>query len=152
MTSASTAAALLIRHPREPGRILVVKRPEGPGEELPGIWGLPAATCRAGESPEEAAHRAGRQKLGLNIRALRPVAEGSQQRPQGPLAMILFEAVPVEGAPTLPIASHPVDGSTYYTEWRWAPVAILEEGAAQGSLCCALALGLAKEMKEDSRA
>ncbi len=143
MTSASIAVALLIRHPREPGRILVVKRPEGSGEELPGIWGLPAATCRAGESPEEAAHRAARQKLGLDLGALWPVAEGFQQRPQGPLAMTLFEAVPAAGTPTLPVTSRQVDSSTYYAEWRWAPLAILEEGAAQGSLCCALALGLA---------
>ncbi|MSQ40699.1 MAG: NUDIX hydrolase [Dehalococcoidia bacterium] len=143
MTSASTAVALLIHHPREPGQILVVKRPEGSEEELPGIWGLPAATCRANERPKKAARRAARQKLGVSLRTLRPVAEGVHQRPQGPLAMTLFEAVPVEDTPTLPIASHQVDGFTYYTEWRWAPLSILEEGAAQGSLCCALALGLA---------
>ena len=144
----TTVAALLIHHPQDPRRLLAVQRPNDPHEEFPGLWGLPAATCRAGESLQNAAHRAARDKLGLALKSLASVASGTHQRPQGLLHMTLFEAASPDQAPALP-APRP-DGSTYYTAWRWASPAILEEGVAQGSLCCALALGLGRERPKTS--
>ena len=137
---AVATVAILIRHRLDRGRILVVRRPDGPEEELPDLWGLPAATCQPGEPPEAAARRAARQKLGLEILSLRPLASGSQERPQATLSMILYEAIPQSWSPTLPSKAAQEVGSTYYTGWDWAPLAVLEEGAARGSLCCALAL------------
>ena len=145
----TTVAALLIHHPEDPERLLAVQRPDDPQEEFPGLWGLPAATCRPGESLHEAAHRAAREKLGLALQSLAPVAFGAHQRSQGVLAMTLFEATTHAQAPVLPTPRP--DGSTYYTAWRWASPAILEEGVAQGSLCCALALGLGREERARER-
>ena len=48
---------------RRGAEILVVLRP--PDDlELPSVWGLPAASLRAGESWEDAVVRAGREKIG----------------------------------------------------------------------------------------
>ena len=112
------AVALLIRHPQEEGWVLAVKRPDEPGEELPGIWGLPAGTCLPSEGLEEAAHRTARQKLGLPLQALQALATGTQERSWGLLALTLYKGVPVEPAPRLPDASKQIAGSTYYTDWR----------------------------------
>ena len=53
------AVAAAVR--RDDGLILVVLRPDEPGEELPGVWGLPAVTLRDGESPEDGVRRLGRE-------------------------------------------------------------------------------------------
>jgi flagellar basal body rod protein FlgG len=45
---------------------LLVQRPHE-DEDLPGAWGLPAATLAAGESWEDAARRAGAEKLGVTL-------------------------------------------------------------------------------------
>lgn len=53
------AVAAAVR--RDDGLILAVLRPDEPGEELPGVWGLPAVTLRDGESPEDGVRRLGRE-------------------------------------------------------------------------------------------
>ena len=60
--------------------MLAVLRPDEPGEELPGVWGLPAVTLRTDESPEEGLGRLGREKLGIELPRLRRLAEGEQSR------------------------------------------------------------------------
>ena len=84
------AVAAAVR--RDDGLVLAVLRPDEPGEELPGVWGLPAVTLRAGESPEKGLRRLGREKLGAELTPLRPLAEGEQQREGYTLRMSLYEA------------------------------------------------------------
>ena len=46
-------------------RVIAVLRPEVTGDPLGGLWGLPAASLREGETPEDAVARVFRDKLGL---------------------------------------------------------------------------------------
>lgn len=105
--------------------ILAIRRHDD-DNELPGIWGLPAGTCRNDETVQDVIVRIGRQKLGVELKPERQLATGNQDRPEYLLYMELWE-VSMTGIP-----SHP--------NWRWAPVDFLRSGAAAGSFCCELAL------------
>jgi ADP-ribose pyrophosphatase YjhB (NUDIX family) len=105
--------------------ILAIRRADD-DDELPGIWGLPAGSCRSQEAVEDVIVRIGREKLGVELKPERRLASGSQDRPGYFLYMELWE-VSMAGTP-----NHP--------NWRWAPVEFLRPGAAAGSLCCELAL------------
>jgi ADP-ribose pyrophosphatase YjhB (NUDIX family) len=105
-----------------PGGILLVRRPDD-DESLPGVWGLPAASLRAGESERDAVLRAGREKLGVEIEPLEAV--GSEEW------MTDWRARIVAGAPHVP---QPHDG-TQYVGLRWGEPAELAPAARAGSLC-----------------
>jgi ADP-ribose pyrophosphatase YjhB (NUDIX family) len=105
--------------------ILAIRRPDD-DDELPGIWGLPAGTCRNQETVQDVIIRIGREKLGVELTPVRQLASGGQDRPSYFLDMELWE-VSMAGTP-----NHP--------NWRWAPVEFLRAGATAGSLCCELAL------------
>lgn len=117
-------------------RVLSVRRPNN-DNELPGIWGLPAATYRGSETAEDVITRIGRDKLGVKLLPVVLRNRGTQERPQYRLEMELWEAL-MEGTPI-----HP--------EWRWAPVESLEPGAAAGSLCCELTIRTNDARKLKSR-
>ena len=106
-------------------QILAVRRPDD-DDELPGIWGLPAGTCRGTETVEDVIHRIGRDKLGVTLKGVRKLSSGTQDRPDYRLEMELWEAA-MEGIPT-------------HQEWQWANQDLLESGAKKGSLCCALGI------------
>lgn len=117
------------------GLVLAVQRPDEPGEELPGIWGLPATTLRGGESAEDGVRRLGREKLGVQLTPLRPLAEGEQQRLDYALQMTVYEAS-MAGEPSL---QRPTTGTTY-DALDWLPATSFVDAAARGSLCCGLFL------------
>jgi 8-oxo-dGTP diphosphatase len=103
-------------------RVLLVRRPDD-DDDLPGVWGLPAASLADGESAEDAVRRAGRDKLGVEVRALGPVGrEGS---------MTDFLAEIVTGEPAVPQPGP----ATQYAELRWGDLDDLAPAARQGSLC-----------------
>jgi 8-oxo-dGTP diphosphatase len=106
-------------------QLLAIRRPED-DDELPGIWGLPAGTCRGAETVEQVIRRIGREKLGVILDPIRKITFGMQDRPAYRLEMELWEAS-MQGTPT-------------YREWKWSPVEVLAPGADRGSLCCDLAL------------
>jgi len=147
------AVAIVVQCPD--GLVLAVKRPDEPGEELPGVWGLPATTLRDGESPEEGMRRIGREKLGVELTPTGALAEGEQQRPFGrgrkdyTLRMTVYEASMVgeprlparqAGQPAVPAGAPPTQGasSTLYEALDWLPAESFREAAARGSLCCRL--------------
>ena len=105
--------------------ILAIRRPDD-DDELPGIWGLPAGTCRKKESAQDVIARIGREKLGVTLAPHRLLASGTQDRPGYLLDMELWEAV--------------MAGTPQHPEWQWAPVDLLRPGAEAGSLCCELAI------------
>ena len=109
------------------GGLLLVRRPDD-DESLPGVWGLPAASLAPGESEEDAVRRAGREKLGVEVRPLRPVGEAG--------FMTDWEAEIVSGLPAVPQPGP----HTQYTELRWGEPAELVPGARAGSLCCRVLL------------
>jgi ADP-ribose pyrophosphatase YjhB (NUDIX family) len=118
-----------------PGGLLLVKRPEG-DESLPGEWGLPAATLRPGESEEDAVRRAGRDKLGLDVRPIRPIGEEAGERPGHRIVMRDWEAEIAAGRPVVP---QPGEG-TQYEDLRWGEVEELVPAARHGSLCARVLL------------
>lgn len=105
--------------------ILAIRRPDD-DDELPGIWGLPAGTCRLGETIEDVIRRIGRDRLGVQLTPKRKIASGTQNRPAYRLEMDLWEAS--------------MEGNPVYPEWQWASLDLLRPGAASGSLCCELAI------------
>ena len=121
------------------GRVILVRRPEHDGD-FPGMWGLPAASCLPGETPEEAAQRVGVQKLGTGIEALEPLASGEQQRPGYTLKMTLYGARLAGPEPSLAGQGNAPSDLTFYTEWRWGWSEDLKDSARLGSLCCRLLL------------
>ena len=128
------AVAVAVR--REDGLVLAVRRPDEPGEELPGVWGLPATTLSDNESPKDAVRRLGREKLGVELTPLRPLAGGERQRPDYLLHMTVYEAS-MTGEPRL--ARRAAGASrTLYDGIDWLPDASFQEAADAGSLCCAL--------------
>ncbi len=117
-------------------RFLAVQRPPD-DEDLPDVWGLPAGSLRPGESWEAAVQRAGREKLGVELRILRLLNEGTIQRRDYTLHMRLYEVEVVSGCPMVP---QEVPGVTQYVACRWATPELLRPAAAKGSLCSRLFL------------
>jgi len=116
------SVAVLIRNGE---RILSTRRADD-DDELPGVWGLPAGSYRDAESLQQLVARIGKDKLGVTLRPVRRITQGTQQRERYILDMELWEAE-MSGAPR-----HPA--------WQWAAREILEPGKREGSLCCRLAL------------
>ena len=132
------AVALVVHCPDDAGLLLAVRRPEDDAE-LPGLWGLPAATLREDETVEDAARRIGEMKLGADVEPGEVVARGSQQRPAYLLEMALLTAK-LRDPDSRPRLLAPPALSTAYADWRWARPDILAEAARRGSLCCRLLL------------
>jgi 8-oxo-dGTP pyrophosphatase MutT (NUDIX family) len=131
------SVSVVIEHPQQPGRILIVHRPPDDAD-LPNAWGLPAASLRRGESHQDAARRAARDKLGIDVDIGRERARGAIRRGDTLLFMRLFDARIRSGLPHVPQA---VPGETQNTDWRWDALESLRPAAERGSLCCRLALG-----------
>jgi 8-oxo-dGTP diphosphatase len=118
-----------------PDGLLLVRRPED-DDELPGLWGLPATSLEEGETEEEAVRRAGRAKLGVEVRPLHPIGEATDERPFYRIRMRDWEAQLVSGRPAVP---QPGPG-TQYDELRWGDAAELAPAARAGSVCCRVLL------------
>lgn len=114
--------AVVIRNGRQ---VLAVRRPDD-DDELPGVWGLPAGSYRNDETTQDLIRRIGRDKLGVELAAVRKLAYGTQDRQRYRLQMDLWE-VEMKGNPTR-------------SEWQWADLELFRSGMEQGSLCCSLAL------------
>lgn len=147
----SVAVAIFPPEEREPPRVLAVLRP--PDDELPDVWGLPAASLREEESWEDAVRRAGREKLALDLRVGPELERGEADRPAYRLRMRLYAGEIEAGEPDVePDLEPDVEpdgaadegeirpGTTRYVDWAWAPLERLREGSARGSLCSRLLL------------
>ena len=128
------AVSVALRRPD--GLVLAVRRPEGPDEELPGVWGLPAVTLRAGEPAEAGVRRLGLEKLSVALTPGALIAQGDQRRDSYALRMSVYEAV-AAGEPALPPPAASL-GGTRYEAIEWLPAASFRRAADQGSLCCRL--------------
>jgi 8-oxo-dGTP pyrophosphatase MutT (NUDIX family) len=105
-----------------PEGVLLVRRPDD-DESLPGVWGLPAASLAEGESQEDAVRRAGREKLGVEVRPVEPVGRE--------LGMTDWRVEIVAGRPSVPQPGP----NTQYAELRWGEIAELVPASREGSLC-----------------
>lgn len=129
------SVSVLVRGPHG-SRLLAVRRPED-DEELPGVWGLPAASLRADEAWTDAAARIGPEKLGVGLEVGDALREGGADRDGYRLRMRLYEAAIAGGVPDVP---QDAAGVTQYVDWAWARPARLREPALRGSLCSRLCL------------
>ncbi|MYD36710.1 MAG: NUDIX hydrolase [Dehalococcoidia bacterium] len=127
-------------------RVVAVLRPDSPDDPLGGLWGLPAATARDGESEDEAAARVLRDKLGLRVPAegLTRISEGRRDDGASSQSMTVYALDWDEDSP-LPVSlpARSVDSEstvTLYEDWRWAAPDELREAARRGSLCTRLYL------------
>lgn len=116
--------------------VLAVLRPPD-DEDLPDVWGLPAATLRPGEEPEDAVRRAGREKLGVELASPVLLQVGEGERPDYRLRMSLYTADISEGRPA---PRRDVEDVTRYVACAWTNPIRLREAARQGSLCSRLCL------------
>jgi 8-oxo-dGTP diphosphatase len=130
------SVALAITDARQPGALLLVQRPDDDAD-LPGVWGLPAASLGEGESWEAAAGRAGREKLGVELTLHGVLQRGTLQRAGYTLDMRLYAAGIAAGEPHVP---QEAVGVTQYQAWRWGAPAALQPAAERGSLCSQLYL------------
>ena len=105
-----------------PDGVLLVRRPDD-DESLPGVWGLPAVSLADRESERDALRRAGREKLGVEVRPLEPLGDE--------LTMTGWRVEIVAGRPSVPQQGP----NTQYTELRWGEPAELVPAARLGSLC-----------------
>jgi 8-oxo-dGTP pyrophosphatase MutT (NUDIX family) len=105
-----------------PEGLLLIRRPDD-DRDLPGAWGLPAASLEGGESHEDAVRRAAREKLGVEVRVGQMIGEE--------LTMTDWLVEIVAGEPSVPQAG----SNTQYTELRWGEAAELAPAARHGSLC-----------------
>lgn len=121
-------------------RFLIVKRPPE-DDKLPNVWGLPAGSLKNGETYEDAVIRAGKEKLGVELRIVRQIAEGDIDRDDYTLHMKEYEAEIIKGKPYVPQL---IVGVTQYVRWKWGESTELIEAAGKGSLCCRLYLSRAE--------
>ena len=118
-----------------PAGVLLVRRPDD-DDSLPGLWGLPAASLREGESEREALLRVGRDKLGVEVEPLEPIGEDEAERADHRIEMRDWSARIAAGAPAVPQAKE----GTQYVEWRWGDPAELAPAARAGSVCARVLL------------
>ena len=118
-----------------PAGVLLVRRPDD-DDSLPGLWGLPAASLREGESEREALLRVGRDKLGVEVEPLEPIGEDEAERDDHRIEMRDWSARIAAGAPAVPQARE----GTQYVEWRWGDPAELAPAARAGSVCARVLL------------
>jgi ADP-ribose pyrophosphatase YjhB (NUDIX family) len=130
------SVSLAVREPGGSGLLLVRRPPDD--AELPGVWGLPAATLTDGEGWEQAVRRAAREKLGVEVEVGPELNRGAQVRAAYRLEMRLYAATLTGGTPRVP---QPRPGVTQYSEWRWGRAEQVRPAAEQGSLCSQLLLG-----------
>jgi 8-oxo-dGTP diphosphatase len=138
---AGPIAVAVVINDAKSDRVLLVRRPEEPGEDFAGMWGLPAATLGEGESVEAAVERMGRQKLGIGLTPGGELHRGLQLRGDSTLEMVLVEAEARDWPPALRPASAG-SASTHYTDWTWGDTEMLRPTAELGSLCARLYLEL----------
>lgn len=135
-TPVKRSVAVVVHAPGERERILAVKRPPD-DEDLPDVWGLPAASPRPDETWERAVLRTGRDKLGVRLGGIRFLRMGETSRSGLLLHMRLYRAEIEEGRPRVP---GPVEGVTQYVDLAWCSPRRLVPAARRGSLCSRLYL------------
>ncbi|HEX4213211.1 MAG TPA: NUDIX domain-containing protein [Candidatus Dormibacteraeota bacterium] len=117
------------------GRFLAVRRSDD-DTTLPGVWGLPAASLRPGETAEVAALRAARDKLGLEVRLREEMGEATGGA--APVRLRAYTAEITAGTPSLAAAD---PQASRYAALRMTPdLRLLLPAARAGSLCSQVCL------------
>lgn len=146
----ANAVAIVVRDAN--GAFLSVLRPHS-DPHLPDVWGLPAIYLADDETAEQAAVRAGRQKLGVHVEVVRHVGCEVVARPTFALHLTEFEVQVTAGVPSVPQRDTAV---TQYVSARFTDDArSLIAAARRGSACCRIFLrdaGVRWQEPDDLRA
>lgn len=119
------------------GKFLSVLRPAN-DPHLPDVWGLPAVNVAEGETSEQAAIRAARQKLGVTVTVRRRVGCETVARPSFCLHLTEYEVELLHGEPTVPQDDTTI---TQYVRARYTnDLHSLVDAARRGSACCRIFL------------
>jgi predicted TIM-barrel fold metal-dependent hydrolase len=141
MKPVKRSVAVVIR--RADGAFLIVRRPDDPADPLAGAWGFPAVTLTDGEEDGDAAARAGRVKLGVELAVGVKLGEMSGDRGGYLLRLADYEATITSGVPSVP---QPDTSMTQYTDCRFTTdTGTLAEAAGRGSLCAQVFLEHAED-------
>jgi 8-oxo-dGTP diphosphatase len=133
--AAKRSVAIVIRD--SAGRFLVVRR-AADDDSLPGVWGLPAASLRDGETTEQAAIRAGRDKLGVEVEITGSLGTDSLSGDDHTNELSEYEVHVLSGTPAVP---QPDSSVSQYEELCYTDdLSILVPAARQGSLCSRILL------------
>jgi uncharacterized protein len=136
MKAARHSVAVVVRGAGD--TFLAVRRPDDPDDPLAGLWGLPAVTLRDGEDERAAAARAGRDKLGVELRVGDRIGEQSADRGPYVLHLADYEATIASGTPSVP---QPDGSVTQYDACMFTDdPRLLAEAAGKGSLCAQIFL------------
>jgi 8-oxo-dGTP diphosphatase len=131
MKQVRESVAVVIRN--QAGEFLVTRRPDDPGDELAGAWGLPAVTRRGGETERAAAERIGPLKLGVTLSVGAKLGERVDDRGEYLLRLSDYDASIVAGSPSVP---QPDDSVTQYVGCQFtSDPAVLVAAARRGSVC-----------------
>lgn len=112
-------------------KVLAVQRPDT-DDILPSVWGLPAGSLKIGESFEDAVIRAGKEKIGVEVKIVAFIGESTIDRTEFISHMKEYECNIVSGTPRVP---QPIQGITQYQQWKYANPTLLKEAARKESLC-----------------
>ena len=130
------AVFYIIKNPKNSSEILIVKRPED-DNDLPNMWGIPAGSVKENETYEEAIVRAGRNKLGVELKVGKFIDRGNLDRGGYILHGEEYEAEIVSGDIKVPQEN---GEGTQYQDWKYGTHDDLIEAASKHSLCCNLYL------------
>ena len=127
----------LVVYNKDRTKILLVKRPDEPGERWPNMWSLPSGSLKKGENYDDAICRVSRDKLGVIVEKVKFIGKGSADRGAYITHLREYEVKIIKGKPFCP---QPVKGITQYTEWMWGDRNDLKPAAKLDSLCSSIFL------------
>lgn len=136
MTKSEKHSIAFVIYSSDRSRVFTVLRP-ATDDRLPNVWGLPAGSLRENETFEDAIIRSGHDKLGVELKIIQLINEGSLEREHNILHMKEFEVEISKGNPFVP---QNIPGITQYQKWKYANPDVLKEAAQKGSLCSRLYL------------
>lgn len=125
--------AVVLKNKDNPDEFLAVKRPAD-DPDLRGHWGLPAATLRPGELPEDAARRVCKEKLGCEAKPGRFLGIMFQKRNSYDIFLMDIEMTLIgDRQPDVHAAN---TENTAYVEQKWSSDPMDLMPSAKGGSCC----------------
>lgn len=124
------SSGCVIRNILDWNKMVLVKR-NGKDRYLPLVWSFPAGYVEENERVEDAARRAGREKLNLELQIGKLIGRGNMDRGDHVLHMEVFDSWILSGDINL---RRNRDHINEYVSWEWGEKYELEEAARKGSL------------------
>jgi 8-oxo-dGTP diphosphatase len=125
--------AIVLKNKNNPDEFLIVKRPDD-DPDLGGEWGLPAATMKPGELPEQAAKRICKEKLNCEAETTRFLGIMFQKRNSYDIFLMDVDMMlEDEQQPNVHAAT---TENTAYVDQKWSTDPEDLRRSANGGSCC----------------